>query len=263
MKKILLLGMLFAAAVSQAQFIGYVGLQATVTKFSIPVAATASTFPIPNLGQTGHSVQFQWTVGATCGFNLDGSTDGVNWIMLASGQGTSSGFPTQFLYANGYFSVVRLKVNPVNTAACAGTTLTGVYVGYQTPLPLSNITQGGNPGPISFTTPVNVTGPAGGGNLPVLLTSLQCYNPNATVAFVQVFFSSAAPGLGGANNANFGVAAVSTWSYVGPPLFGLGEIWLGAATTAGGTTAVATPVVCQASYSFSGPFYPVAQSDNP
>lgn len=277
MRKLFIVALLallaFAASPCRAQFVGYVGLQTTVTKFSIAVGATSSTFPIPNLGQVGHTVQFQWnTGGSICEFTLDGSTDGVNWIILAAGYGTGfpTSFPLQYVYANGYFSAIRLKVNGIASSGCASTTLTGSYTGYQNTIPVNQVIQNTGsfpsaPGSVTFTSPAPVTPFAGGtGNIPFVVRSLQCYNPNSTAAYVQVIFAQngSTPTLG-AIGSNFGIAATSSFTYQGPALFGLGQLFLGAATTQNGTIAVATGVSCQVGIDLSGPFYPIATSDNP
>ena len=251
-----------------AQFLGDVGLQTVTQKFSISVTTASSTFSLPNLGQIGHTVQYQWsgTPSSGCEFFLDGSTDGVNWIVMAAGPAPQSGsFPGSFIYANGYFNALRFKVNPGALAGCNGTTLTGVYVGYESPLPPQQITNTATGstgvGMVAATTPNNLLAAVAGE--PLMLTSLQCYNPNATVAYLQVFFTVSNPGLGAPVPVGFGIPATSQFAYVGPPMFGVGGIWIGAATTPTGSTAVGTAVDCWGSYSLTGPFYPIAPNDNP
>lgn len=273
MRKALVLAVLFAAAMCQAQFIGYVGLQTVTQRFTVAVTGVSSTLALNNLGQVGHTVQFQWnTGGSICEFTLDGSTDGVNWIMLAAGYGTGfpTSFPLQFVYANGYFATLRLKINGIASTGCNGTTLTGSYTGYQSTIPINPVIQntGSFPnasGAVAFAAPAPATPLSGGtDNIPFLVRSLQCYNPNSTVAFVQLLFAqNGATPLLGSTASNFGVAPTSSFTYQGPALFGLGQLWLGAATSQNGTTPVAANVSCQVGVDLSGPFYPIATSDNP
>src|SRR5271154_1399023 len=256
MKKILALALLaFAALPCRAQFIGYVGLQTVTQRFSVAVTSASSVVMLNNLGQVGHTVQFQWnTGGSVCEFTLDGSTDGTNWIMLAAGYGTGfpTSFPLQFVYANGYFAAIRLKINGIASTGCNATTLSGSYTGYQSTIPINQVIQNTGafpsaPGNVSFTSPAPVTQLSGGtDNIPFLVRSLQCYNPNSTVAFVQLLFAQngSTPALG-STGSNFGVAPVSSFTYNGPALFGLGQLFLGAATVQNGTIPVAANVSCQ------------------
>ena len=251
-----------------AQFLGDVGLQTVTQKFSISVTTASSTFSLPNLGQMGHTVQYQWSGVSSpgCEFFLDGSTDGTNWITLAAGPAPISvSFPASLVYANGYFNALRLKINPGSLAVCNGSSLTGVYVGYQVEIPIQYVSSG-IPGTNTGTNTVSAQTPNSAYNgvfasAPIMLTSLQCYNPNASVAYVQVIWGLT-PALG-TTNVSFGIPATSQFSYFGTPLFGQGELSVGASTTPTGSTAVATAVPCWVAYSLTGPFYPIAPNDNP
>jgi hypothetical protein len=92
-----------------------------------------------------------------------------------------------------------------------------------------------------------------------LLTGIECYNPNASAAYLQIFKSTNQPTLGTLILTQFGIPAQSAWSYHGPPLFFDNSFWAGAATTSGGNVAVATGLACSYQMNGAGPFYPATQ----
>lgn len=243
-----LLAVLLTEKTGQGQFAGYIELQTITQSFSITVGAGTSTFPLNNQGQIAHSIQYQWSSVTGCVFTLDGSTDGSHWSTLAAGQSTLAA-SNQFTYANGFFSQLRIKATN-----CATTTLAGVYTGYQVPLPI-------NP-PVTNFTPAAVASPVQvfvANNTPYLTTGLQCNNPNAAAAFLQLFDSAngSTPTLGTAFFYQVGIPAGALFNFPSTALLGTKNLWMGAATAAGGNTAVGTGLNCSVQVNLAGPFYPL------
>lgn len=174
---------------------------------------------------------------------------------------------TGMIYANGYYTYLRVKLS-----ACAGGSLSAVYTGYSTPLPVTVIAD-------AIVTSSNVAAPLKVTNYgtPYVVKGWQCFNPNNTPAYVQFFKATTAPTLGTGFFFQIGVPAASglagtggtTFVYASPDLpvqnvccsVGAQELWVGAATTPGGNTAVGTPLVCDFETNGSGPFYPQTPFD--
>lgn len=169
---------------------------------------------------------------------------------------------TGMIYANGYYTGVRVKLS-----ACQGGTLSAVYTGYYSPLPVTVIAD-------STFTSSNVKNPVQVTNYgtPFVIKSFQCFNTNSTPAYIQLFKSPTAPTLGANFFYQIGVPAASglagtggsAFSYAQPDIqidgvccsVGSSNLWVGAVTTPGGNTAVTTPLVCNFQTNGSGPFYP-------
>ena len=224
--------------------------------FTGTAAGTYQYIKIPNRAQTGHTVEVQWPshVSAGCPIQLDGSGDGANWFAVASaatagGYVSSAGF--EFLTANGYFTFLRIKV--FGTSTCSGVAHTGIYTGYQTPLPLSNIASitdyVGVAGVSSLAT-LAPSGPANG------IRAFQCLNTNAAIVFLQIFNAASPPSLGGVVIFQAAVPSSGSFMYIGPELVGQNVFYVGASTTSSGTVAVSSPIACTFEQDFSGPWLP-------
>jgi hypothetical protein len=101
--------------------------------------------------------------------------------------------------------------------------------------------------PISFaalsTTVQTVRGSAGG------FESYQCYNPNSSVAYVQVFDISSTVTLGTSTPKwSIGIAATSSQGLSGLAMPFANAIKVAATTTATGSTAPTTALVCNFGY---------------
>lgn len=244
-------------AQARAQFLGYAAQQTITQAFNITLTNLSAQYIINNYGQAAHSITFQLqSATVPCAFNLEGSEDGNGWTVLASGI-SSSGATNQYLYANGYFSYLRLNVNPA-VQNCAGATLKGSYAGYQTPLPASTVFTTYRT--TSVSTP---TAPIAAYLTPTLVGSVQCTNPGTATAYLQLFDSATTPTLGTSVLYEVGIPAGQNWNFPSAPYFiAQNRLWLGAATSIGGSSAVATALTCNLQASLTGPFYPLNPSSS-
>jgi hypothetical protein len=144
------------------------------------------------------------------------------------------------MYSNGYFTYKRLSFPACGTSALPST-YSGTYTGYTIPLPLNNVT------PTIF--PVSVQAAAALGPVGFYLVSgFQCFNPNASVAYLAIGFE----------NLVVGIPAGQVYNYQGPAFIGnRATTNIGAFTTPALTTPVSTAVPCTVELT-SGPFYPLS-----
>lgn len=176
----------------------------------------------------------------------------------------TNGASVPSIYANGYYTFVRVKIS-----ACAGGSLTAVYSGYSQPLPVTVIADATFRS-VAVASPVKVTNYGTG--YPYVIKGFQLFNPNSTPVYVQFFKKNTTPTLGTNVMFEIGVPAGSglmgtggaAFTYTGPdiPVFnlcctvGADNLWIGAATAAGGSSA-AGAVVVDVETNGSGPFYPM------
>jgi hypothetical protein len=260
MKRLASLLILIVAFASSAvaQFIGYAAQQ-TVTKSvamgANPLGLPTTSFPLPNFGQAGHTIRYNWT-GAdnACNVWLEGSTDNTVWAILAAGPNFAVGLGKGSAYAQGYFPYLRLTVNPDAVATCTAA-FNATYVGYQTPLAPSTVSVSFPQAAVKAVAQVITAQIAPG---PALITGMQCFNSNGVDAFLQIFFSAAAtPTLGTNPNYQVGIGTKQTFVYNGPPIVtGDTILWSGASTAVNGNVGVAVGLTCDFQINYRGPFYP-------
>lgn len=249
----------------KSQYTGNVGLATTVANFSYTAnsgqkiigvcSATQTTNCIKMVGQSAHLITVNSPAYPPCRILLDGSFDGSQWQTLAQIDWETfvNQAPTQAL-ANGYFPVLRLKINPTGDAPCT-TGFTGAYQGFQTPLTPFNVNQTFARSAIS--TPVNVLAAAAGSTRYYLVDGFQCTNTNASTAYLELSTSQAAPTLGTGNYIyEFPIPAGQAFTYPGPPWMGTYLFWASAVTASNGNTAVTTALECDFQMNFAGPFAP-------
>ena len=264
MRKILiafLLGILIALVppCSRAQFLGYVAQQVVTRDFFFPAGLpTQGTLSFQNIGQAGHTVAYWWVVGGlgNCTLTLEGSFDGAVWTTIAAGPDALGTTGPRLTFTNGYFSLVRINVNPNLDAVCQAS-LHGSYTGYQSPLPITKITNTIRVAAIAAPTPINTNMNV---STPAIIEGFECYNPNQATAYLQIFASAVVPPALGGPSMIFEVAipTLQTYSYPGPAFHaGQSRQWAGAATALGGNVAVGTPLVCNFQLNYQGPFYPM------
>jgi len=249
----------------RGQYLGNVGQASTQTSFvSAPIGvqeivptctASVSTNCLKMIGQVAHSVVLVHSGSYECGVLLDGSLDGTVWETLGAVYFTTSFSAPKVIVANGYYPLLRLKFNPGGVSSCGA--FTGIYSGFQTPLPLSNLTQ------TVFQTAAAVTQvdssfTAALFNIPSLVEGLSCTNPNGGTAWLQLFDAASAPTLGTGFLFEVGIPASQTFVLPGGNSFLLHSLlWMGAATAAGGSTAVGTALPCNFQMNYWGPFSPL------
>jgi hypothetical protein len=208
---------------------------------------------IPNRSQTAHTVQIQWATSAGgCAVELDGSGDGTNFVAIASGNFIPNA-GSEALIANGYFTAIRIKI--FGSAICSTVPHTGVYTGYQYPLPVGNIATIStyqNAGTNNNTAQLSSSGG------PVnAISAFQCYNTNNTLAYLQIF-NATAPGVVGSGFVyQVPIPGSTLFSYIGPKIVGSNTFFIGAATAAGGAVGVTDAVACVFEQDFSGPWAPL------
>ena len=229
----------------EAQFAG----QST---FSLPFSLNIdghSTAPqyviIPNRGQVAETISYSWDAHCSPPFTsgniyLEGSNNNANWFVLTASGGLYSSTGYAVMYSNGYFTYKRLSFPACGTSALPST-YSGTYTGYTIPLPLNNVT------PTIF--PVSVQAAAALGPVGFYLVSgFQCFNPNASVAYLAIGFE----------NLVVGIPAGQVYNYQGPAFIrNRPTTNIGAFTTPALTTPVSTAVPCTVELT-SGPFYPLS-----
>jgi len=204
------------------------------------------------IGQVSHQVTVYYPSGAANAVLLEGSQDGVNWSVLAQILFNAGQTTPGVMVANGYYQVLRLAVNPGSATVAA---IKGVYAGFQSPLPASNVvTQFLATG----ITAAQIVGFNGSWFPPYLVSGFQCSNPNAATAWLELYDSTVGATLGVTTyEYEVGIPAGNTFVYPGSVSFlGVGALWVGAATAQGGTTPVGTGLSCDFQLSYSGPFAP-------
>lgn len=257
----LLGGMIFVPA-TPAQYIGNVGQASTVNPISVGASHAQTILPacsgnqtlncIKMIGQVGHLLTINYPAGDLCLVWLDGSFDGMSYTTIAQAlliPGTNS--PQQLTTANGYYPLLRLKVNPAGAFNCSA--LTGTYSGFQTPLPITNLA-------VQHHVAVSTIAAVGYGvdGVYYLWQGIECSNPNASTAYLQLYDAVVTPTLGTGYIYEIGIGAGQTWNFpTGLSLLGIYEPWAGAATAAGGSTAVSTALDCNFQHNYWGPFAPL------
>jgi hypothetical protein len=229
----------------EAQFAG----QSTFSlPFNINIPGSSSTPQytiIPNRGQVAETISYSWDANCAPPFTsgniyLEGSNDNANWFVLTASAGVYSSTGSAVMYSNGYFTYKRLSFPACGTSALAST-YSGTYTGYTIPLPLNNVT------PTIF--PVSVQAAAALGPVGFYLVSgFQCFNPNASTAYLAI----------GSDVLIIGIPAGQVYNYQGPAFLGnRASTNIGAYTTPALSTAVSTAVPCTVELT-SGPFYPLS-----
>lgn len=242
MKRILLIlfSMLTLAGcpvTAPAQYMGTFSQQTVAQSFSGTMTALATHVDLQNLGQAGHSI----TVSApSCDVTLDGSADGTNWTVLAASL-ANPGPATVF--ANGYWTHLRLTFNYAVVAACNGVAYNVQYTGFQFPIPTSPFEHYA----VGTTYTAISVGAASQPNSTTQglwqLIGFTCTNPNASTAYLQVVDSNTAA-LGANEVYEAAIPANSQFQYAGPPVLGSFTFVLGATTTSRGSTVVTTSLAC-------------------
>lgn len=218
--------------------------------FTMHLESVETFLSVRNIGQSAGSVLFKGVSGNACPLLLEGSSDNLNWSVLAGSPPGIAG--SSFIYANGFFSYLRIAFNPYANSFCNGLTVTGSYYGYSSPLPINPVDQW-------FTVP-GVASPVSigvGGSMVVGLDSIECTNTSASVGYLQLFASTSTPTLGSGELFDIGIPAGQTYNSGKLPAF-ISELqlWAGASTAAGGSTA-GGPFVCNFQMNVTGPFYPL------
>jgi hypothetical protein len=250
---------------AQSQFNGYFAQQ-TVTKTFSVAAPNATKIALTNFGQAGHSVLYTAASTTTCAgeVRLEVSQDGTTYSTAAVGLTVNAalgGTQTSF-YASGYFPWMRLNLNP-HGEDCTGVTFAGTYVGYQLPIsiPVSSLTaivSASTGTKISvFNTGIHVSDIYSG---PYYLKGFDCTNPGGSTAYLQLIDGASSGIFLGAGELYevpipAGLTVSRTFNLPGVP--GVQTLWVGAATTFQGSTAVGTPVDCTIEWSYAGPFWPL------
>lgn len=237
----------------QAQAPERISQQTYPYTFTVIPDGTAKTFPVNNLGQSAHTIalpQMNHTSTA-CVWWFEGSNDRVNYSIMAV-------IPTNLEIVNvaiaqGQFTFFQLVFNPLADTACTGGVAANIYyVGYQFPLSLPPQTQ-------NFTL-TGVKDPEyiyGQDAAPEILTGIQCYNPNATEAFLEVFDaagSGTAPTLPGSPVFFYEIDATHSVPISTNSLRLKAGGWLAAVTTLNGSTVVTTSLTCSVQVNLAGPF---------
>ena len=242
---------------------GFAGQNSFQVPFhSVPQSSTPQVIVIPNRNQLAHTVTFTWTVAGgmpigVCSMLLDGSNDGQTWqTMAATSVLTGSGTTTGLIYANGYFNFLRLKFS-----ACQLGGAVGVYTGYAVPLPINQMADR-----LTQTNYSSIFAVADY-ETPYLLLSFQCFNPNGSTGYLQLWKSATTPVLGGPGYFyQIGIPGGATFNYDGaaiPSKAMLGgtfpgePLWAAVTTTPGGAVPVATGLPCSFQTTGSSPFYPI------
>lgn len=109
---------------SAAQFIGYTSPQGVQQVLASNVACTGAlqSFPITNIGQTTHVLQWTNSTGRQQNISLSGSYDGTNFFTFSDSAQSNSGI----LQATGYYPALRADV------ICSNATFTLNYSGTST-----------------------------------------------------------------------------------------------------------------------------------
>jgi hypothetical protein len=223
--------------------------QTIVFSFTLPTAYTPATFPVNNIGQAAHTISFTSTapVPAYCPVFLEGSADNLIWAKMATVNSYYS-----IASANGQFQFFRISFNEVNDGRCVGGGTIN-YVGYQTPLPYP-------PNTINFYV-TSVGDPVEVGQFdtqPMAIAGIQCYNPNASAAYLEIFdafgYEVSPPALTAPFAAFLEIPATSSGVLQGNNLRILKGAYLGAATSLGGTV-VSSTLSCNVQMNINGPFF--------
>ena len=221
-------------------------------RFSFTSNGAAKVFTVSNLGQAAHTIAMTGSTVTGCALLFQGSNDNSAWTTLASGIWSYPAAQNGASISQGQYTFFRLAYNLSANTNCTGQAVVISYVGYQFPLAIAQST-------IEFlvtsiTTPVYVFV---SDSTPVIVSGLQCYNPNASVAYVELFDSpttGSAPTLSATTNFVFGIPASVTTEIPTHNLKQNTGVWIGAATTYTGVTAVSSAISCSVQVNPKGPF---------
>jgi hypothetical protein len=229
----------------QAQFAGQPVFNVSFTVNATRTAGAREYFTIPNRGQLAETITYSLSnvCSTSTGITLiefEGSNDNNTWFALASSVALGASAGSAVMQSNGYFNFKRLSF-PACDSGDLAVSFTGVYTGYGIALPINQVASETD---FILVQAAQALGPGGY----YLVQGFQCYNPNPTVAYVNV------AGVG------VGVPANQEINYQGPAFLGTGLIsTVKAVTTPSGSTPVSTPVPCNFELS-AGPFYPFLPS---
>ena len=239
--------------------------------FQVPISSFAQYITIPNRNQIGHTVNYAYTTNpgsellANCGIFLDaanngtGTTSGSNWNTIAA-SGNPIGLQNGNFSANGYSTFYRLKI-----PECTESAITITYVGYFSSVPVMPLSyDGANRHGTTATAVSTVVRADPIYATPGVLTSFQCGNPDPTnTAYLQIYVGNSTPSIG-PGMMMFSIPAAQTVNFSETPIsyFALStgtnyaQLYAAATTTATGTTAVSTALVCNFQTNATGPYYP-------
>jgi hypothetical protein len=221
--------------------------------FTFTPNGAANTFAIPNLGQSAHTIALPVMnhTGTQCVWWFQGSNDNSNFTIMAAIQTNLAQVNTAV--AQGQYTFFQLVFNPGADAACTSTVATTIsYVGYQFPIPLPP--QSTNFILTSVQAPEYILNQDAA---PEIVNGLQCYNPNGSAAFMEIFDaagSGTAPTLPGSPVFFFEIPASSSVSITTNNLRLKTGGWLAGVTAIGGSTTVTTALTCTAQMNLQGPF---------
>jgi hypothetical protein len=226
----------------EAQYMGTFSQQLDTETFSFTWGNTPIVYKIRNLGQAGHSLFIPSTAtsGQGCSIVLQGSGDGLEWTTMAALPYTGAGAFNVMLYASGSFTILRIVANPHYSTCTAAGTSKVYYVGYQFSSPAFDANEALT---ATFKGPTALF-PTGTDQNPYSLAGMQCYNPNASTAYIQLFDTAGTAVLGTGYFYQIGVGAGASADFSLHDFSGYFLLYIGAATTAGGSTAVSSSVTC-------------------
>jgi len=222
----------------------------------LPSAGTL-IFPIPNLGQSAHTVAFPGSSAIPyCVLFLQGSNDNSRWVTLDSlSYDTINSII--FTSASGQFQYFRLIYNPSADTNCSSpTAVTANYVGYQFPQPIL-------PAAVNFQI-ITVANPQRMLQIdasPLIVNGLSCYNPNAAIIYVNVYDSAGtatAPTLPCTAPCPILTYALPASASAPIPVNNLrlnNGLWLSAVTAFGGSTPASSALTCNAQVNLHGPYF--------
>lgn len=218
-------------------------------RISATMSAVQTFVSINNLGQEASSVEYTASASNTCRILLENSADQVHWTVLGQAWDLQT---TNFIFGNGFYNYLRLALNANSSSSCNGETITGNYYGLTSPLYLS-----GNSG-VSFFNQIGAPKQFSTPNPAFYeVSSYQCMNYGAATAYIQFFDGLTAPSLGSGEIYEIGIGAgQSVHAQSSPLLYGEAALWIGSATSSGGTTAAGS-VECNVQFNYSGPFHPL------
>ena len=240
-----------------AQYQGSFSQQTDVETFYLTWNSSPTVFNIKNLGQAGHSVVIEPNAGGGpgCSIWLQGSGDNTFWVTLAALPNPAYTEPPIQIVAAGQMPYFRIVANPNSTTTCKSSSnpppVTNLYyTGYQFAPPAVDGTETFR---VVASTPMSVY-PDTLDFAPYQVQSVQCTNANASLAYLQFFDASSTPTLGSGQIWETGIAASQQANFRMSGWMGHEHLYLGAATTSGGSTAVSTALLCNVQVNRRGPF---------
>jgi hypothetical protein len=271
---LVLLAVSFFTRPAESQYMGNVSQASTLTQFgwaAFPVGPSGNAVMVPcgtgvappcirMIGQVSHAVSLYYTGGGTnaCQVFFDGSADGSNWYSLGAWNFPSTAptlsVQTGTITVNAFYPLVRVVMVPPAHDTCAG--LTGTYLGFQTPVPISNVALPFKTNSVS--TPV---APGYASALPYLVTGFNCTNSNGSTAWLNLFDALASPTDTTKSFYEIAILTGQTFSYSGPAMLGQYTFYASAVTAEGGAVAVSTPLSCTFELNYWGPFTPTPPLD--